>query len=86
MSDVVVTLPIQTGEESQLFGSFLNRFMESRSWEAAQMDDAPYLMMRSDPGEGQDIKVIIFQENSVASAFSSGWAKARRLGRSLRSA
>ena len=81
MADVVVTLPVQEGDEAQLFGRYFNRFMENRSFEAEQMaqsSDAPYLMMRADPGDGHEIKQLIFQENSVASAFSSGWAHARR--------
>ena len=80
MADVIVTLPVREGDEAQLFGKYLNRFMESRSFEAEQMaqsSDAPYLMMHSDPGDGQEIKRLIFQENSVASAFSTGWAYAR---------
>jgi hypothetical protein len=82
MTDVVLTLPIEAGEEAQLFGTFLNRFMESRSSEAERMAesaDAPYLMVRSDPGDGLDIKVLIFQERSVASAFSAGWARVREI-------
>ena len=78
MTDVVLTLPVKAGEEALLFGRFLNRFMESRSFEAEQMaadSDAPYMMMRSDPLDGQELKVLTFQEKSVASAFSSGWAK-----------
>ena len=80
MADVVVTLPVRIGEEAQLFGRYLNGFMESRSFEAESMasfSDAPYLMMRSDPGEVEEIKVLTFQERSVASDFSSGWANAR---------
>ena len=78
MTDIVVTLPVKIGEEALLFGRFLNRFMESRSDEAEQMapfSDAPYMMVRSDPLDGQELKVLTFQEKSVASAFSSGWAK-----------
>ncbi len=77
MTDVVLTLPVQVGEEAQMFGRFLNRFMESRSVEAENMAafiDAPYMMVRSDPLEGQELKVLTFQETSVASAFSAGWA------------
>lgn len=84
MTDVVLTLPIETGEEAQLFGTFLNRFMESRSSEAERMaesSDAPYLMLRSDPGLERDTKVLIFQESSVAAAFSAGWAKVREIAR-----
>jgi hypothetical protein len=80
MADVVVTLPVREGDEAQLFGKYLNRFMESRSSEAEQMaasSDAPYLMMHSDPYDGHEVKRLIFQENSVASDFSTGWASAR---------
>ncbi len=76
MADVVLKLPIREGEEAQLFGSYLNRSVESRSFEAermAEFSDAPYLMVRSDPGFGEDVKVLIFQERRVASDFSSGW-------------
>ena len=81
MTDVVLTLPVKVGEEALLFGRFLNRFMESRSCEAEQMaadSDAPYMMVRSDPLDGQELKVLTFQETSVASAFSTGWAKLRK--------
>ncbi len=81
MSDVVLTLPIQAGEDSLLFGRFLNRFMETRSNEAelmAAFSDAPYMMVRSDPLDGQELKVLTFQETSVASAFSAGWAMLRK--------
>ncbi len=81
MADVVVRLPIRLGDEAQRFGRYFNRFMEVRSFEAeamAESSDAPYLMMRSDPGDGEEIKHLTFQENSVAKAFSSGWAYARR--------
>ena len=80
MTDVVVTVPVNEGEESLLFGEYLNGFVESRSFEAdrlAPISDAPYLMMRSDPGVGQEIKVLTFQERSAARDFSSGWASAR---------
>jgi hypothetical protein len=43
----------------------------------AKSSDAPYLIMHSDPYDGHEVKRLIFQENSVASAFSSGWANAR---------
>ena len=77
MSDVVLTLPVKSGEEALLFGKFLNRFMESRSSEADRMaafSDAPYMMVRSDPMDGEELKVLTFQEKSVASAFSAGWS------------
>jgi len=74
--DVVLKLPVRDGEEERLFGAFLNRFIESCSdvathWAAA--NDEPYLMVRSDPQADLDLKVLIFQENSVAQAFRSGW-------------
>jgi hypothetical protein len=81
MADVVVTLPIQIGEESTLFGRYLNTFMESRSFEAdelAQTCDAPFIMVRSDPGDGEEIKVVTFQQTEMASDFSTGWAQTRR--------
>jgi hypothetical protein len=81
MTDVVVTLPIQIGEESTLFGRYLNTFVESRSFEAdalAEACDAPFMMVRSDPGDGEEIKVLIFQQTKMASDFSTGWAQARR--------
>ena len=85
MTDVVLTVPVQVGEESQRFGHYLNQFMESRSFEAERMamsSDAPYMMVRSDPLDGQELKVLTFQETSVASAFSSGWPKTQRGTRS----
>jgi hypothetical protein len=81
MADVVVTLPIQIGEESTLFGRYLNTFMESRTFEAdkwARTYDAPFIMVRSDPGDGQEIKVVTFQQTEMASDFSTGWAQTRR--------
>jgi len=39
--------------------------------------DAPYLMVRSDPMADLEMKVLIFQERSAATAFSEGWARAR---------
>jgi hypothetical protein len=81
MTDVVLTLPVQIGEESNLFGRYLNTFMENRSFEAdelAQTCDAPFMMVRSDPGDGEEIKVLIFQHTHIASDFSTGWAQTRQ--------
>ena len=89
MADVVLTVPVQLGEEAQLFGSFFNRFMEKCSKEAERLAssiDAPYLMMRSDPAVGHEVKVLTFQEHSVASDFSSGWAEVRTQGAVVRRA
>ena len=83
MTDIVLTLPVKVGEEAMLFGRFLNRFMESRSGEAERMaanSDAPYMMVRSDPMDGEELKVLTFQEPSVASAFNAGWSKLRKGG------
>lgn len=84
MGDVVLKLPVREGEEALAFGAFLNRFIAS--YEKSAMDwaadnDAPYLMVHSDPQVDIDLKVLTFQENSTAQAFRSGWdAAARGLG------
>lgn len=78
MTDVVLRLPIQPGEEAVHFGRYLARFVESFSSHAAdaEMDsDAPPLMIRADPVAGQEAKVLIFQENTMADAFVAGWRK-----------
>lgn len=75
MADIVLQLPVGSSED-MLFGAFVSRFMESRASEVEQ-SDAPYLMIRSDPAVGDDVRILIFQEDAAASAFSSGWAKAR---------
>lgn len=81
MTDIVLQLPIEMGEESQAFGSYLSRFVESRAAEAERFSataDAPYLMVRSDPAPDRELKVLIFQDRSAAHAFSTGWAETRR--------
>lgn len=78
MGDVVLRLPVGA-DEDQLFGRYLNRFMEDREVEVERvsaMIDAPYLMIRSDPGEA--CKTVIFQEPNAANAFMSGWTSTRR--------
>ena len=80
MTDVVLKLPIQPGEEALHFGRYLTRFMESFSSEAlteANAHDAPPVMIRGDPLAGEEAKILIFQENSLADAFSTGWARVR---------
>jgi len=82
LSDVVIQFPIQRGEESQLFGAYLAEFMESRSDEAercAQDADAPFLMVRSDPLQDLEVKVLTFQQPSAAQDFCSGWALAKKM-------
>ncbi len=80
MSDVVIRLPIQPGEEAHQFGIYLSEFMErSLSWAEQRVAeaDAPFLMIRGDPAAGEEAKVLIFQENRLARAFSSGWERRR---------
>jgi hypothetical protein len=85
MGEVVVKLPVRDGEEAQLFGDYLSRFLQSRGQEAelwAANSDAPYVIVHSDPSADVEVKVITFQERRAAVAFSQGWAEARiRLGR-----
>ncbi len=80
MTDVVIKLPVREGAEAELFGDYLNRFIERcidlADRQAAQ-NDAPYLMVRSDPLTDLEMKVITFQETSAARAFSDGWARAK---------
>jgi len=80
VTDVVIRLPIQPGEEAYQFGIYLSEFMErSRSWAERRVAeaDAPFLMIRGDPAAGEEAKVLIFQENRLARAFSSGWERRR---------
>ena len=79
MADVVLQLPVYAAEEV-LFGAFVSRFMETRANDVeryAASSDAPYLMIRSDPAMGDEVRILIFQEHSAASEFSSEWARAR---------
>jgi len=83
VSDVVIQFPVQLGEEAQLFGAYLAEFMESLIKEVDRWadGDAPFLMVRSDPLQDVEVKVLTFQHSSAAQAFSSGWAEARtRMG------
>ena len=80
MSDVVVELPVRNAEEAQLFGDYLSRFLHSRDDEAelwAANNDAPYVMIHSDPRFDLEMKVVTFQERRAAAAFSEGWARVR---------
>lgn len=79
MAEVVLQLPVDANED-HLFGRFLNRFMESRSTEVERLaasSDAPYVMIHTDPVVGETVKIVTFQEPGAATAFSSGWARAR---------
>ncbi len=66
---MVVEFPVQVGEEAQLFGAYLSKFMEHFSDDAdrwADQCDAPYVMVRSDPLQGREVKVLTFQLRSAA--------------------
>lgn len=80
MTDVVLKLPIQPGEEAHQFGIYLSEFMErSLRWaeRRAALADAPFMIIRGDPAAGEEAKVVIFQENRMARAFSWGWERRR---------
>ena len=80
MSDVVIQFPVRPGAESRMFGLYLAQFMESCSDDAEQCaadSDAPYLMVRSDPLQDVEVKVLTFQQTTAAQAFSQGWALAK---------
>jgi hypothetical protein len=80
MTDVVVKLPVQEGEEARLFGNFLSSFIQSCCSEAerwATANDAPYLIVHSEPQPDVEMKVLTFQQRGAARAFSRGWAKFR---------
>ena len=80
MTDVVVKVPVREGQEARLFANFLSSFMESSTDEADRWgaaNDAPYLMVRSEPQSGLELKVLIFQQRGAALAFSRGWANFR---------
>ena len=87
MADVTVQLPMRTQEETTLFGHYLDRFMAVRlqaANDAGQSDDAPFLMVHSEPTPGAEMKVVTFQEHAIAGDFSRGWSEAvRRLGARL---
>ncbi len=79
MSDVVLTFPVVSGEEDRLFDNFFNRFTEDRAATAiSHAEEAPFLMLRSDPSQDGAVKVVIFQEQDLARAFSQGWTQLRR--------
>jgi len=79
MADVIVTVPVTSGEEDRLFGRYLDSFIERCAQEFARAcEDAPFLMVRSDPSLSGAVKVVIFQEQDAASDFSQGWTQARR--------
>ena len=82
MAEVVLQLPVDA-DQDHLFGRFLDRFIQSRSNEVERLaasSDAPYVMIHSDPAVGDMVKIVTFQEPGAATAFSTGWARARRSG------
>ncbi len=88
MSDVVLKVPVRDDQESALFGNYLGRFIQSRAADAERFadNDAPYLMVHSDPAPGVDLKVVTFQEAGAARAFSSGWSRVLRSATAERAA
>lgn len=78
MSDIVIELPVTTGPEADLFGQYFQRFVDKAFIEAATSDEeAPLLMLRSDPLQDREVKVVIFQQRDMADAFARGWALVR---------
>jgi hypothetical protein len=79
VADVVVKLAVKAGEEARLFGLYLSRFMRSWSGVAEEADaaEAPWFIMRSEPGAGVELKTLVFQEVEPAQAFSHGWDETR---------
>jgi hypothetical protein len=78
MSDIVIELPVAMGPEADLFGQYFQRFVDKAFIAAATGDaEAPMLMLRSDPLQDREVKVVIFQEPDVADAFTQGWALVR---------
>jgi hypothetical protein len=78
MGDVVVELPVAAGAEADLFGEYFQRFVDRAFIQAVTSDkDAPILMLRSDPLQDREVKVVIFQERAAAEAFTTGWALVR---------
>ena len=77
MADVVVKLPVRAGEEAVRFGDYLIHFLEHCAQDIGLLghDDAPVLMLHTDPQADLDLKVLTFQEGRTAHAFSHGWAK-----------
>ncbi len=80
MADVVVKLPVRDGDEALRFGDYLGRFLQSCANESGLSghEDAPVLMVHSNPQADLDLKVLTFQERRVAHAFSLGWAQSLR--------
>jgi hypothetical protein len=78
MSDIVIELPVTAGPEADLFGQYFQRFVDKAFIQAATSDEeAPLLMLRSDPLQDREVKVVIFQEPGMADAFTRGWALVR---------
>ncbi|HKT53640.1 MAG TPA: hypothetical protein VJP88_04270 [Caulobacteraceae bacterium] len=78
MTEVVIRLPIESGEEADLFSRYLNRFMERRAFEPEDSTkDAPYLILHSDPSADRELKVVTFQHRRVAQDFCTGWQEAK---------
>ena len=78
MAEVIVTVPVGAGEEDRLFDQFMDGFLTDQAANLEDPDgDAPFVMIRSDPSLGGAVKVVTFQEQRAAAAFSTGWSRAR---------
>jgi hypothetical protein len=81
VSDIVIELPVTAGPEADLFGQYFQRFVDKAFIRAATSDEeAPMLMLRSDPLQDREVKVVIFQERDMADAFTQGWSLVRGSG------
>jgi len=80
MTDVVMTLPIESDRVADLFWSYLDRFLRGRHAEAAATVDgvdAPFLVVHTDQGRDGQTKVMRFRTRRAASDFRRGWIYAR---------
>lgn len=70
-------VPLGSSDEIDLFGQYVTSFVQAREAEARADADAPFVMIRSAPERGGEVKVVTFQEPETARAFSTGWSLRR---------
>ncbi len=75
MKDVLVVVPVRSGEEDALFGETVNRFVEQNDSDAG---DAPFMMVKSEYRGGELFKTVIFEDPAPANQFQSLWRRERR--------
>lgn len=75
MKDVTVEVAVHTGEEDELFGETVNRFVELNQGESS---DAPFMMVKSEYRAGALYKTVIFEDDAPASEFETLWRRQRR--------